>query len=113
MATRKKRFLTTIMALFVAPMPPFNLDEEVGGNQALRCRTWLTDFKMFLAASNITNKTRQRALLLYQAGPRVREIFPQFPDSKQKHPQTSLAISGQHVMMTINTGSNINVTGHL
>ena len=68
------------MASFVAPMPPFNPDEEVGGNQALRWRTWLADFKMFLAASNITNKTRQRALLLYQAGPRVREIFRQFPD---------------------------------
>ena len=36
---------------------------------------------MFLAASNITNKIRQKALLLYQAGPRVREIFRQFPDS--------------------------------
>ena len=61
-------------------MPPFNPDDDVGGNQAIRWRTWLVDFKMFLAASNITNKTRQRALLLYQAGPRVREIFGQFPD---------------------------------
>ena len=68
------------MASFVSPMPPFNPDDEVGGNQAFRWRTWLADFKMFLAASNITNKTRQRALLLYQAGPRVREIFRQFPD---------------------------------
>ncbi|XP_046858634.1 uncharacterized protein K02A2.6-like [Xenia sp. Carnegie-2017] len=31
-------------------------------------------------ASNITNRTRQRALLHYQAGPRIREIFRQFPD---------------------------------
>ena len=68
------------MASFVSPIPPFNPDDEVGGNQAIRWRTWLADFKMFLAASNITNKTRQRALLLYQAGPRVREIFRQFPD---------------------------------
>ena len=43
-------------------------------------REWLADFKMFLAASNITNKIRQRALQLYQAGPRVREIFRQFPE---------------------------------
>ena len=56
------------MASFVSPMTPFNPDDEVGGNQALRWRTWLADFKMFLAASNITSKTRQRALLLYQAG---------------------------------------------
>ena len=68
------------MASFVSPMPPFNPEEEDGGNQALRWRTWLADFKMFLAASNITNKTRQRALLLYQTGPRVRVIFRQFPD---------------------------------
>ena len=64
------------MASFVSPMPPFNPEEEVGRNQALRWRTWLADFKMFLATSNITNKTRQRAILLYQAGPRVREICP-------------------------------------
>ena len=68
------------MASFVSPMPPFNPDDEVGENQAIPWRTWLADFKMFLAANNITNKTRQRALLLYQAGPRVREIFRQFPD---------------------------------
>ena len=30
---------------------------------------------MFLLASGITDDTRKRALLLYQAGPRVREIF--------------------------------------
>ena len=42
---------------------------------------WLADFKMFLAASNITNKTKQRALLLYQVGSRVRKVFRQFPVS--------------------------------
>ncbi len=69
------------MVSFVVPMPPFNPDEEVEGNQALCWRTWLADFKMFLvAASNIANKTCQRTSLLYQAGPRVREIFRQFPD---------------------------------
>ena len=61
-------------------MPHFNPDEEIGGNIANRWRTWLADFKTFLTASNITNRTRQRALLLYQAGPRIREIFRQFPD---------------------------------
>lgn len=61
-------------------MPPFNPDEECGGNQARRWRTWLADFKTFLAASNITKKTRQRALLLYQARPRIREIFRHFPE---------------------------------
>lgn len=68
------------MATFLSPMPHFNPDEEIGGNIANRWRTWLADFKTFLTASNITNRTRQRALLLYQAGPRIREIFRQFPD---------------------------------
>ena len=32
-------------------------------------------------------------------------------DNKQKHPQTSLAINGQHIKMTIDTGSSIDVIG--
>ena len=36
---------------------------------------------MYLAASGITDPMRKRALLLYQAGPRVREIFKQIPDT--------------------------------
>ncbi|XP_028412511.1 uncharacterized protein LOC114541021 [Dendronephthya gigantea] len=68
------------MATYLTPMPPFDPDADAGGNIAAKWRTWLADFKTFLTASNITNKTRQRALLLYQAGPRVREIFRHFPD---------------------------------
>ena len=36
---------------------------------------------MYLAASGITNNIRKRALLLYQAGARVREIFAQVEDT--------------------------------
>ena len=36
---------------------------------------------MYLAASGITNNTRKRALLLYQACVRVREIFTQLEDT--------------------------------
>ena len=39
------------------------------------------DFDMFLAASGITSNARKRALLLYQAGSRVRDIFAQLPDT--------------------------------
>ena len=42
---------------------------------------WLADFDMYIAASGITNNTRKRALLLYQAGSRVREIFAQLEDT--------------------------------
>jgi len=42
---------------------------------------WLMDFEMFIAASGITNNARKRALLLYQAGSRIRDIFAQLPDT--------------------------------
>ena len=42
--------------------------------------TWLSDFEMFLLASGITDTKRQRALLLYTARIRVREIFKQIPN---------------------------------
>ena len=53
----------------VNPMPPFDPD---GANFSHKWKTWLADVKTYLIASNITDKKRQRALLLYQAGPRVR-----------------------------------------
>ena len=62
-------------------MPEFNPDTEVGASLATRWKKWLTDFDMYLAASGITNDTRKRALLLYQAGARVREIFAQLEDT--------------------------------
>ena len=64
--------------LLVNPMPPFDLD---GANVAHKWKTWLADFKTYMTASNITDKKRQRALLLYQAGQRVREIFRQLPNT--------------------------------
>ena len=42
---------------------------------------WQSDFEMYLTASGITDPKRKRALLLYQAGPRVREIFKQIPET--------------------------------
>ena len=50
------------MVTYFTPMLPFDPDADTGGNIATRWRTWLADFKTFLTASNITNKTRQRAL---------------------------------------------------
>ena len=58
----------------VQPMPEFNPDAEVGASVTTRWTTWLSDLEMFLLASGITDTKRQRALLLYTAGPRVREV---------------------------------------
>ena len=63
------------------PVPEFRPDTEVGASLATRWRNWLADFEMFLVASGVTDATRKRALLLYQAGSRVREIFKQFSDA--------------------------------
>ena len=63
------------------PLPVFNPDTEVGASLAARWNTWLSDFEMFLAVSGITDNPRKRALLLYQAGARVREIFAQLKDT--------------------------------
>ena len=39
--------------------------------------------KTFLKAANISNKTQQRALLLYQAGPEVQDIFETLADTRR------------------------------
>ena len=68
------------MALNLKPLPEFNPDGKVGSSLAARWRLWLSDFDTLLIASGIRDASRKRALLLYQAGSRVREIFHQLED---------------------------------
>ena len=65
----------------VQGLPPFDPDLGIGASVGPRWRTWLADFETFVIANNITNDKRKRALLLYQAGSRVREIFRQLTDT--------------------------------
>eukprot|EP00112_Aurelia_sp_Birch-Aquarium-sp1_P015232 Seg336.2 transcript_id=Seg336.2/GoldUCD/mRNA.D3Y31 product="hypothetical protein" protein_id=Seg336.2/GoldUCD/D3Y31 len=65
----------------IQPMPVFHPEAEVGASLATRWKNWIADFNMFITASGITDPKRKRALLLYQAGPRIREIFKQIPDT--------------------------------
>ena len=70
-------------------MPEFSPDADIGASLASRWKTWLTEFEMFLTASGITDTKRKRALLLYQAGATVREIFEylfSITVSSQKNP---------------------------
>ena len=62
----------------IQPMPEFRPDAKVGASLATRWINWQSDFEMFLTASGITDAKRKRALLLCQAGPRVREIFKHY-----------------------------------
>ena len=65
----------------IQPMPVFHPEAEVGASLATRWKNWIADFDMFIIASGIIDPKRKRALLLYQAGPRIREIFKQIPDT--------------------------------
>ena len=64
-----------VQSVNIPPPPEFNPDSEVGASLATRWITWMEDFEMFLTASGIKDDTQKRALLLYQAGSRVREFF--------------------------------------
>ena len=72
---------TISSSISIQPIAEFNPDTEIGASLATRWTTWLDDFEMFLLASGIQDTKRQRALLLYQAGSRVREIFRQLNDT--------------------------------
>lgn len=62
-------------------MPEFRPDGKVGATLATRWINWQSDFEMFITASGITDAKHKPALLLYQAGPRVREIFKQITNT--------------------------------
>ena len=65
----------------IQPMPEFKPEAHVGASLATRWDKWLSDFEMFIVASGITDPKRKRALLLYQAGTRAREIFRSLPET--------------------------------
>ena len=69
------------ISVAIQPMPEFKPEAHVGASLATRWDKWLSDFEMYILASGITDPKRKRALLLYQAGSRVREIFRSLPDT--------------------------------
>ncbi|XP_065058439.1 uncharacterized protein LOC135686182 [Rhopilema esculentum] len=73
--------MSQLPSVSIKPVAEFRPHAEVGASLATRWNDWLGDFEMFLVASGITDNTRKRALLLYQAGPRVREIFKNLTDA--------------------------------
>ncbi len=72
---------TISSSISIQPIAEFNPNTEIGASLATRWTTWLDDFEMFLLASGIQDTKRQQALLLYQAGSRVREILRQLKDT--------------------------------
>ena len=72
--------MSHLPSVSIKPVAEFRPHAEVGASLATRWNDWLDDFEMFLVASGITDNTRKRALLLYLAGLRVREIFKNLTD---------------------------------
>src|SRR6218665_3719646 len=74
--------------------PAFDPSPEAG-DVALRWRKWVSRFRILLAAINVTNDTRQKALLLHYAGERVSDIFDTLtiPDPTGDESSTELAIN--------------------
>ena len=68
-----------VIPVAIQPMSEFKPEAHIGASLATRWDEWLSDFEMYLLASGITDP--KRALLLYQAGSRVREIFRSLPDT--------------------------------
>ena len=59
-------------SLNVLPLPEFNPDIDIGLSISKRWEKWQREFSMYVEANGITDTTRQRALLLYMVGGRVR-----------------------------------------
>ena len=63
-----------------APLMPFD-PHSAPSSIGQRWQAWRRRFETYLRALNITNTTRQRALLLYQVGQATQEIFDTIPEN--------------------------------
>ena len=78
---QQPQFNVSKQSVSIQPLPEFSPDAEIGASLAAKWSLWIEDFEMFILASGITDPKRKRALLLYQAGQRVREIFRPLQDT--------------------------------
>ena len=64
----------------INPMPVFEPKTDIT-NTGARWTNWLERFQTYLLAADVKEPQRQRALLLYQAGPEVYNIFKTLPET--------------------------------
>ena len=67
------------MANILPPFPSFSVHED-DASVGSRWKKWLKPFQIYLAAHDVKDPTRKRALLLYSAGEEVGDIFETLPD---------------------------------
>ena len=67
-------------------LPPFSSFSVHKDNASVgpRWKKWLKHFEMYLAAHDVKDATRKRALLLYSAGEEVSDIFETLPDQGEE-----------------------------
>ena len=83
------------MANILPPFPPFSVHED-DASVGPRWKKWLKRFEMYLAAHEVKDLTRKRALLLYSAGEKVADIFETLPD-QGKEKEYNKAITALNV----------------
>ena len=62
-------------------------------NTGARWTNWIERFETYLIAADITDDKRKRALLLYQAGPEVHEIFKTLTDTGEEYETAKEALT--------------------
>lgn len=75
------------MANILPPFPSFSVHED-DASVGPRWKKWLKRFEMYLAAHDMKDPTRKRALLLYSAGEEVSDIFETLPDQGEEKEYT-------------------------
>ena len=69
------------MANVLPPFPSFSVHED-NASVGPRWKKWLKRFEMYLAARDVKDATRKRALLLYSAREEVSETLPDQGEEK-------------------------------
>ena len=77
--------MTTNLPFF----PPFDLEDEAG-TPGPRWKKYISRFRNLIIALDITDKTRQRALLLHYAGEAVNDMLDTLDDTEAKEGQDPL-----------------------
>ena len=75
------------MAFNLLPIEPFDAEGNPN-NTGSRWKKWLSNFELFVMASNITDENQKRATLLYSAGKRVQEIHNTISTSNNSYSDT-------------------------
>ena len=75
--------LSVMASNILPPFPSFSVHED-NSSVGSRWKKWFKRFEMYLAAHDVKDPTRKRALLLYSAGEEVSDIFETLPNQGEE-----------------------------